>query len=442
MEMDLGEGIRKALAKITGSALIDEAAVKELVRELQRALISGDVSVKLVFELTKRIEERALREKPSPLYGPREHVVKVVYEELVNLVGEKFEPKLEKQKIMLLGLFGSGKTSLCAKLTKFYQGKGLKIGLIAADVHRPAAHEQLEQWAKQLNCGFYGRKGANAEQIVREALVALKDFDVLVLDTAGRSAFDAELAHELKTLNEVFKPDAKYLVLSADVGQVAGRQAEEFNRTVGITGVIITKMDGSGKGGGALSAVRASGAKVAFIGTGEKPDALEPFDARKYVARLCGFPDLQGLLEKAKEVGDDEALSKAMEEGKLDYNTFLSQMRSMRKLGPLKNILAMMGAYDLPEEMLGKSEEKLKQFEAAVQSMTPYERTHPEAMKNSKRQERVAKGAGMTEGEVREVVSSFEKAQKLMKGLRGNRGLLKKLSRGIPNLNALKALGG
>ncbi|MEK6923806.1 MAG: signal recognition particle protein Srp19, partial [Candidatus Micrarchaeota archaeon] len=250
----------------------------------------------------------------------------------------------------------------------------------------------------------------------------------------GRSAFDEELASELRTLRETFKPDEAFLVLSADVGQVAERQAAEFNASVPLTGVIVTKMDGSGKGGGALSAVAASGCKVAFIGTGEKPEAFEAFDAKKFVARLCGFPDLQGLLEKVKETTGEEQLQKAIEDGKLDYNAFMAQMKAMKKMGPLKGILQMMGAYDLPEELVGKSEERMKSFEAAVNSMTPAERANPDLMHNAKRQARVAKGAGLQEKDVRELVTNFERASKMMKGLRGNRSLMKKLGGMMPGM--------
>src|SRR3989344_1258257 len=311
--MGLGEGIRKALARITGATLVDEAAVKEMVKELQRALISSDVNVKLVFDITKKIEARALSEKPPAMLSPREHVVRIVYEELVKMLGEKHTARVGRQRIMMLGLFGSGKTTTISKLAKFFQKHGLSVGVIAADVHRPAAHEQLEQLAKLVNCAFYGRKGGTAVEIVKEGMAALAKNDVVILDTAGRSAFDEELANELKQLNELFKPDEKFLVVSADVGQVAGKQADEFHRNVGVTGVIVTKMDGSGKGGGALSSVHTSGAKVAFIGTGEKPDALEEFDATQFVAGLCGFPDLKALLEKAKEATEEQELSKAME---------------------------------------------------------------------------------------------------------------------------------
>ncbi|HEV8289389.1 MAG TPA: signal recognition particle receptor subunit alpha [Candidatus Norongarragalinales archaeon] len=437
--MDLGSGIRKALAKLTGATLVDDKAIKELVKELQRVLISNDVNVKLVLELSKRIGKRAIEEKPPAGFSLKEHVTRVVYDELAKLLGEKFEPRNDPHRILMVGLFGQGKTTTIGKLAKFYMKRGHKVGVIAADVHRPAAFDQLKQVAEGVKCGFFGIKGdKDAPKLAREGLAALKDYDIIILDSAGRSGFDEELVNELKKMNEIFKPDEKYLVVGADQGQVAGRQAEQFNNAIGITGVIVTRMDGSGKGGGALSSVAVSGTRVAFIGTGEKMDALELFDSKKFVARLLGFPDLETLLEKAKEATEEEKLQEAMEEGKLNYETFLAQMKAMKKMGPLKSVFQMMGAYDVPEEVMGQSESRLKKFEAAVHSMTPAERRAPDLMKEKKRQERVAKGSGLSLSDVKELVSSFEKMQKMMKGMRGNRGLLKQLGKkfsgGLPGL--------
>ncbi len=440
--MDLGAGIRKALAKLTGGGYVDEKAVKELCKELQRVLITNDVNVRLVFDLTKRIEEKSLKEKPLPGMSLREHVVRVVYDELKNLLGDKFEPRLDSHKILVLGLFGAGKTTSIAKLARFYQSKGLKTAVVAGDVWRPAAFEQLEQNAKLVHAGFYGRKGAKAEEVAREAVQHLNGYDVLIFDSAGRSAFDEELVDELRRVNSVFKPDEKYLVVSADVGQVAGKQATQFNDAVGLTGVIVTKMDGSGKGGGALSSVAAAGVNISFIGAGEKPADFEVFDSKKFVSRLVGFPDLDSLLEKVKEAGEEADLEKAMEEGKLDYNTFLTQMKAMKKMGPLKQVMQMMGAYDLPEELVGKSEEKMKVFENAVYSMTRVERENPDLMKNKARQERVAKGAGLKLDEVRELVQNFERVQKMMKGMKRNRGMLKHLGKMAGGLKGIPGMGG
>ena len=333
-------------------------------------------------------------------------------------------------------------TTTIGKLAKFYQKKGLHVGVIAGDVHRPTAFEQLQQLATQAKCDFYGNPGKSAWEIAITGLDNLKHCDVIIFDSAGRSAFDSALASELKKVAEVLKPTDSFLVVSADVGQVAGRQAEEFTHAVPITGVIVTKMDGSGKGGGALSSVHASKSKVAFIGVGEKLDNFEIFDAKKFVAGLVGFPDLETLLEKVKDASDEKALEKAMEKGSLDYETFMAQMRSMKKMGPLKQILQLLGMHDIPEELMQQSEEKMKKFECAVNSMTLKERRTPELMRNKARQERVAKGAGIKLEEVRDLVKNFENISKMLDGAKKNKGLLKRFAGKMPKGFDLSKLGG
>ncbi len=321
--MDLGRGLRLALAKITGAAIVDEKAVKEMIRELQRVLISNDVNVKLVFELSKRIEARALDTSKLKGLSHKEHVAKVVYDELVALLGESYSPKLQKQKILLLGLYGSGKTTSASKIAHYFKSRGLSCGLICADTDRPAAYEQLEQLAEKVGAPFYGTKGEkDAGKVVRDAMKIAKE-DVLILDSAGRSGFDEELVKQLKIINEIFNPDERFLVLSADIGQLAGRQAEQFHNAVGLTGVIVSRVDGSGKGGGALSAVSQSGSKIVFIGTGEKPDEFEEYGSKKFVGRLLGFPDLEALLSKVKKVAEEEKISpESLETDKFTIKAF------------------------------------------------------------------------------------------------------------------------
>ncbi len=426
--MDLGKGLRQALAKLSGR-YVDEDAVTELVKDLQRVLIANDVNVRFVLNWTKKIKERVLGEKPLPGVGLREHVVKVVYEELEAFMGTAFEPSLQKQRILLLGLFGVGKSTSAGKLARFFSSKGLKVVLVGADVHRPAAREQLKQLAEQAHVAFFTLDSNDAVAIAREARQLSDKYDVVILDSAGRSAFDEELSRELKDVAGVFEAHSSYLVVSADAGQVAGKQAKQFHDAVGVTGVIITKMDGSGKGGGALSSVVESGSRIAFLGSGEKLQDFKAFDPKKFAASLLGFPDLEELLETAKRVSEEENLEKAWESGKLDYQAFLSQLKAVKKMGPLKSVMQMMGATDLPDDVIGQSEKKLKSFEAVVLSMTPAERTNPALMKESSRQARVAKGSGMTESDVRDLVQQFEKTQKMIKDVKKNKGLLAKLSK-------------
>lgn len=425
--MDLGEGIRKAIAKITGK-VIDESAVRSLVKDLQRTLIMSDVNVQLVSDLSKRIEQRALKEKPLPGASMNEHVMRVVYEELVKLMGEGRKLELRKQKIMLLGLFGSGKTSSIAKIARYLKQRGLSVGVIAADMTRPAAYEQLQQLAAQVGCDFYGEKGRKAHEVVAEGLRRLRN-DVVIIDTSGRNALDAELIDELKKVNDALQPDERILVMSADIGQIARKQAEEFHRAVGLTGVILTKMDGSAKGGGALSAAAASGAKIMFIGTGEKIDDIEEFKAEKYVGRLLGVPDFEALAEKIKAAVPEAAEAKGIPE-KFDIQAFYDQLKATKKLGPLKGIFQSMGMVDVPKDVLEESEKKLEEYEAIIASMTKAERADPEMVRKSQsRIERIAKGSGVRPETVRTFLSQFAKMRKIYEQLQSDRGLQKRLEK-------------
>ncbi len=425
----LGKKLREALAKLTGRAYVDEGAVKSLIKDLQRVLISSDVNVKLVLELSKKIEERALKAKKLEGLTLKEHVMKVVYEELVALMGESYSPRLDKHRVLLCGLYGSGKTTTAAKLAHFYKTKGLSVGLVGADVDRPAAQEQLEQLSKKVGARFYTIKGEkDAAKIVEKALKETKE-EVLVVDSAGRSAFDDELVAELEGIKNTLKPDESYLVISGDIGQVAGKQAEEFNKTVPLSGVIVTKMDGSAKGGGALSAVAATGTKIAFIGLGEKIGDMQTYNAEKFVGRLLGVPDIEGLMEKIKEATKEEDIKK-LETEELTIETFYEQLKAAKKMGPLSNVFSMLGAADVPKEMVQQSEQKLKQYEAMINSMTKSERKTPSLLKSNKtRMERIAKGCGLSEKDVREFLSQFEKMEKMVKKFKHDRGFRKKLEK-------------
>lgn len=427
--MDLGKGLRQALAKLTGKTLVDEAAVKEFLRDIQRVLISSDVPVKLVFELSKRIEKKVLGEDRASGLNLREQVVRAVYDELVALLGEKYEPLLKPRKILLLGLYGSGKTTTCGKLAAFYKKRGLSVALICADTDRPAAYAQLQQLSAKCGAPFHGIEGEkDAGKIIQTHLPLIKE-DIIIVDSAGRSGFDEELVKQLKTISDLVKPEEKILVMSADVGQVAGRQAEQFHSAVGLTGVIISKLDGSGKGGGALAACHAASVPVLFTGLGEKLEDLEAFDSKKFVGRLLGFPDFEALMDKIKSVADTQQLQEqAME--KLTLGSFYAQLKAARKMGPLSSVFSMMGMTDLPADAMKVSEQKLKKYEAMISSMTPKEREDAALLKKQKgRIDRVAKGSGCKPEEVRELLSQFEKMANLMQGFKKNRGLRKKLER-------------
>jgi len=438
--MDLGKKLRQTLAKLTNKPYVDEDAVKSLIKDLQRVLISSDVNVKLVFQLSKKIEERALKSKKLEALSLKEHVMKVVYEELVELMGKSYTPRLDKHRILMAGLFGSGKTTSTGKVAHYYKSKGLSVGVVAADVDRPAAQEQLEQISKQVHANFYTIKGEkDAAKIVRDALSRSKD-DVLIVDSAGRSAFDEDMTAELKAISDALQQDEAYLVVSADIGQVAGRQSEQFNAAVPLSGVIVTKMEGSGKGGGALSAVSATGARIAFIGTGEKMDDLEVYDSERFVGRLLGVPDLKGLMEKVEKISKETDLEKIATED-LTIESFYEQLKAAKKMGPLGNVFSMLGAADLPKEFVQQSEDKLKKFENMINSMAKAEKKDAKLIRRQpSRIARIAAGSGCTEQDVREFLSQFEKMEKMMGQFKKNRGFRKKVEQmlqggGMKNMN-------
>ncbi len=433
--MDLGEGLRRAVARLSGATIIDAKAIREFNKELQRALISADVNVELVLGLTQKLEHAALSEKLPQGVTARDYITNMLYEELIGLMGAGFEPVLKPKRVLLLGLYGSGKTTTSAKLAKFYQERGLSSALIACDVSRPAAYEQLETLAKQAGVGFFGiNHERDVREIVKQAVSALKDKKVLICDTSGRNALDNGLINELKAIVDEFKPDEKLLVINADTGQVAGRQAREFNEAVKLTGVVITKLDGSGKGGGALSAVSEAKVGIEFTGTGEKLNALELYDAKKFVGRLLGIPDLESLVENVqKAIKEAEVKPEQMASEELNYSTFYAQLKALNKMGPLKNVMSMMGMSDVPKETFEQSEAKLGKYKAIIDSMTPEERTSTGGLLSSaSRIRRIAKGSGCSEKEVKSMVSDFNKMKRLYAKMQNDRNLRKQMSKFMP----------
>ncbi len=428
ISMDLGEGLRQAIAKLTRATIIDANVIREFNKELQKTLLSSDVEVKLVLKFTKDIEEKALKSQPPEGLSPKDYITNIVYEELVKLVGPAYTPQLTKQKILLMGLYGSGKTTTAAKLAKFYQNRGLSAALICCDVTRPAAYTQLETLATQANVAFFGMETEkDASKIIKLGMEKFKDKQIIICDTSGRNALDAYLIDELKKVTEIFKPDEKVLVVSADMGQIAGRQAREFDKTVKISGVILTKMDGSGKGGGALSASAAAMANVMFIGTGEKLGNIEPFDSNKFIGGLLGIPDIKSLIEHVQNaIKESDLKPEEMEAEELNFDTFYSQLKAMGKMGPLKNIFGMMGAPDVPKEAIEQGEEKLSKYKIIISSMTSEERKNERLLHDRDRISRIAKGSGTSEKEIHSMMSEFNKMKKIFDNMKNDRGFRKR----------------
>ncbi len=296
----LSTSLKDALKKLAGKTVVDRAAVDELVKDLQRALLSADVNVKLVMDLSKAIRTRSLDEPPPKGMGVREHVLRIVYQELVRLIWTATDVKLEPQTILMAGLQGSGKTTTTAKLARYFQKKGLKVGVICADTFRPGAYDQLVTLCQKINVPCFGNPDAkDALALTREGLFAYKDLELLIIDTQGRHALEATLIQEIIELNRLTKATHRWLVIDAALGQQASEQARRFHEAIGIDGVIITKMDGTAKGGGALSAVAETKSGIVFIGSGETIEDLDRFDPDGFISRLLGMGDLRALVERA-----------------------------------------------------------------------------------------------------------------------------------------------
>jgi len=419
----LGSSLYDALKKIFRASVVDEAAVKELVRDIQRALLQADVNVQLVFDISKRIEERALKEKVPPGISRREHVIKVVYEELTRFVGEKPVPiKMElgkKQILMLVGIQGSGKTTVAAKLARYFQKRGLKPALICADTYRPGAYAQLQQLANRINVPVYGDlKAKDPVKVVSEGLKQFSDKDLIIVDTAGRHKGEQELIKEMKTLEKHIKPDEVIMVIDGTIGQQALIQAKAFHEATPIGAILVTKLDGSARGGGALSAVAATGAPIKFIGTGEKTEDIEPFIPSRFVGRLLGMGDLETLLEKVREaeIKVPEKKAKAILSGKFTLTDMYEQFEAFKGMGPFRKILKMLPgmSYDLPEDKLKMAEEHLEKWRVIIQSMRPEEKENPKIF-NSSRIRRVARGSGTNEKDVKELLKQYVMMRRMLK---------------------------
>lgn len=447
----LSESLKDTLKKIAKSLYLDKKLVDEALKEIQRTLISSDVNVKLVFELTKRIRDKILEEKTPEGLTKKEHLIKLIYNELVNLLGEKgYKIDVNKKpfKILLCGLFGSGKTTTIGKLAKFFQKRGYSICALGTDTWRPAAQEQLEQVGNQVKIKtFVDKKEKNPVKIIKKYEDEWKKFNIVLIDTAGRDALDANLAKELKEISSYLKPEEKILVMPADIGQEARKQAEKFNEIAGITGVIITRLDSTAKGGGALSACSAAKAPVKFIGLGEHIDDFEEFEPQKFVSRLLGMGDLETLLEKAKEAFEgkvkDEKELEDMESrilsGKFDLLDLYEQLEALRSMGPLNKIVNMipgLSTAKIPKEMLDVQEDTFKKYKYVINSMTEEELKNPNILSSS-RISRIAKGAGANESDVRDLLKKYNQIKKMVKMLGG--GSLKRLAKSSSVLKNLKS---
>ena len=423
----LREGLQAAVKKLVGSTTVDEKAVKEFVRDLQRTLIQSDVNVKMALEVTERVEKRVLEEKPAAGVTRKDQVVSVLYEELARLLGGEGGLRLDRDKtsvIVMLGVQGSGKTTTTGKLARFYTKKGFKVGIVAADTFRPGAVVQLKTLASSSGVDVYSdEKEKNSVKIAKEGRKHFESSrNLVIIDTAGRHKEEKGLLQEMREVVGAVRPDAILLVIDGTIGQQCYNQALAFHQVAPVGGIVVTKLDGAAKGGGALAASAATGAKVFFIGTGERIDDLEEFAPTRFVGRLLGMGDLKALMDmvRTSEVEIDEKAAQRMMSGKLTMDDLLAQFEQMKKFGSLKKVLehipGFSGAVN-PQE-LEKAEDRFKVYKSIIQSMTGTEKADPERISSS-RLKRIARGSGRSEKDVRELLSKYKQMKSLVKTSKG-----------------------
>lgn len=426
----LGQTLKNTLNRLAGAIFLDKKIIEDIIKELKRSLLEADVDTKIVFELCDKIKAKA-NEKIEGL-EKKEQLIKLIHDELTEILGkEEHELRIDRKKkpfkIMLLGLYGCGKTTQAVKLALYYGKRGFKTCVIGLDVHRPAAPEQLEQLAKSIDIAcFVDKQEKNAGEIWKKFSEKIKKYDVVIVDTAGRDVLSKELINELKSLHKEISPQKTILVMPADIGKAASNQAKGFAEACSVDGVIVTRMDGTAKGGGALASCAETKSNVIFIGTGEKLQDIETFDPSSFVSRLLGMGDIKGLLEKAKmamEEKDQEKMKERMEEGKFTLNDLYSQIKAMQNMGPLSKVAELIpglgglggGMGKKLPQMFDVQEAKLKKWKYAIDSMTPYERENPETL-NSARIARIAKGSNVSTTDIREMIKQHKLVKEMMSG--------------------------
>jgi signal recognition particle subunit SRP54 len=428
---NLGSSLRGSLNKLQGKSRLSEDDVQEIVKEIQRSLLSADVDVSLVMELSDSIKSRALDEEPPAGTSARDHVLKIVYEELVDLIGDSTEIPLEPQTIMLAGLQGSGKTTTAAKMAWWFSKKGLRPAVIQTDTFRPGAYDQAKQMCERAEVDFYGDPDADDPvRIAEDGLDATDDADVHIVDTAGRHALEADLIDEIEEIESVVQPDLNLLVLDAAIGQGAKDQAKEFDSSIGIGGVVITKLDGTAKGGGALTAVNETGSSISFLGTGETVQDIERFEPNGFISRLLGMGDLKQLSERVEramaETGaeDDDWDPEDIMKGSFTLKDMKKQMEAMNKMGPLDQVMDMIpglggGIKDqLPDDAMDVTQDRMRKFEVVMDSMTDDEMEHPRSV-GAQQIRRIARGSGVDEEVVRELLQQHKMMERTLKQFQG-----------------------
>ena len=421
---NLSDRLDKALSKIKGYGNITEENISDVLREVRLALLEADVNYKVVKEFTNKVKEKAMGEEIKKSLKPEEVFLKILKDELLILLGEdkvSISLKNDLNILMLVGLQGSGKTTTIGKLANMIRKKyNKKPLLVACDIYRPAAIDQLKTIGKSLNIPVFEKGIEKPEIIVKEAINYAKEnkFDYVLIDTAGRLQIDEELMNELVNISEIVNPDEVLLVLDSMMGQDAINVITGFNEKLKLTGTILTKLDGDTRGGVAISARYLTNVPIKYIGTSEKLDGIEEFDPQRMVSRILGMGDMMSLIEKAESImNEEEAEStyKKMKKGKYDLEDFLKQFNQMKKFGSFESIIKMIpGAKKMGLTNIQIDPKQMARVEAIVLSMTSKERKNPEIIKAS-RKERIAKGSGTSVQEVNKLLKQFEESKKMMK---------------------------
>ena len=434
----LSSRLQEITRKIRGKARITESDLKEMLREVKLALLEADVNYKIVKEFISTIQEKALGQDVMKSLTPGQQVIKIVKDEMVELLGGteskiNFTPN-PPTIIMMVGLQGSGKTTTSGKLANILRKQGKKPLLVACDIYRPAAIKQLQVVGAQLNIPVYSNETSKdvvhiAKQAVNVAMSKLND--VIILDTAGRLHIDEELMQELKNLKANIKPHEILLVVDSMTGQDAVNIAQTFNETVGIDGVVLTKLDGDTRGGAALSVKKVTGKPIKFATTGEKLNDIEVFNPERMTSRILGMGDVLSIIEKAEEAISEEAeqLEKQLRKNELDLDDYLAQIRQVKKMGSFSSILKMIPGMNKFKD-LNIDDKEFSKIEAIICSMTKQEKRNVKIL-NASRRQRIAKGSGTQVQDINKFINSFEMTQKMIKKMKNDKGSMKKMMKGM-----------
>jgi signal recognition particle subunit SRP54 len=429
----LGSSLRNIIKKIRRAGLVDKQLVQEITVDLQRALLMADVEVDLALEMTKRVRERALDDDVAPGVSRRDYTIKLIYDEITNLLGRRHQPLLldpgKLNVLLLVGIQGSGKTTSIGKLSRYYQKRGFKIGVVGGDTFRPGAFDQLSQVVEPLQVPVFG--DPNEKKSLKVVTKGIKHFqqdkntNLIIVDTAGRHKEETSLLKEMRQISEKITPTEIILVIDGTIGQVARKQAQAFHTATDIGSIIITKLDGSAKGGGAISAVAATGAKIRFIGDGERIEDFREFDPNRYVSEILGMGDIQSIVERVTDAGlivDDEELMKAFKKGKITLRHLKMQMDQMENVGSLGKLLGMIPGFgpNMPPGFEAMGKENIRKFRAIFSAMTDEELDNPRIL-NLSRRERIARGSGTTLDDVRLLLKQHKMTQNMLKQYRGSR---------------------